>query len=283
MNLNAVFGSKTDTAKFVTRYLKTTHCDLFFADAIIMVEGAAERMLLPHFIDHHYEQLNQTYISILEINGRHAHRLRSLVEALGIFCLIITDIDTVDPGNKKSVMPERNRGQISTNETIINWVPKQNSADTLWAASPEDKQVKFENNPDAYIRVAYQTPVIIEFSDGSEHELIPTTFEDALAYENFKMFKNLKGTGTIKKLRAIFKEDDAHKIAMGVYDLIYGVKDENGKRKKGIDKAEFALQLLYNKDPEKIVPPSYISEALQWLEDSLIQREDGDFASGEEA
>lgn len=62
INLNTVFGSKTDTAKFVTRYLKTTHCDLFFADAVIMVEGAAERMLLPHFIEHCFEQLNQTYI-----------------------------------------------------------------------------------------------------------------------------------------------------------------------------------------------------------------------------
>ncbi len=101
-NLNSVFGDKNDaTAKFVSRYLKTTHCDLFFADAVIIVEGAAERMLLPHFIDNHYGQLNQTYISILEINGRHAHRLRGLIEALGIFCLIITDIDTVDPVSKK--------------------------------------------------------------------------------------------------------------------------------------------------------------------------------------
>ena len=37
--------------------------------------------------------------------------------------------------------------------------------------------------------------------------------------------------------------------------------------------------VLYNKDPQKIAPPSYIAEALQWLEDSLIQREDEDFAS----
>ena len=279
INLNTVFGSKTDTAKFVTRYLKTTHCDLFFADAVIMVEGAAERMLLPHFIEHCFEQLNQTYISILEINGRHAHRLRELIETLGIFCLIITDIDTVDPQNKKSVMPQRNKGQISTNETIINCVPMQSSADKLWEASPEEKQVQYANNPDAFIRVAYQIPVKIKFSDGKEHELIPTTFEDALAYENYYMFKTLKGLGAIKKLRAIFKDEDPAKISKGVYDLIYGVKDKDGRRKKGIDKAEFALQLLYNKDPQKIAPPSYIAEALQWLEDSLIQREDEDFAS----
>ena len=50
INLSDVFGKKDKTDKFVTRYLQTTHCDLFFADAAILVEGAAELMLLPHFI-----------------------------------------------------------------------------------------------------------------------------------------------------------------------------------------------------------------------------------------
>lgn len=113
-------------------------------------------------------------------------------------------------------MPQRNKGQISTNETIINWVPMQNSADKLWEASPEEKQVQYANNPDAFIRVAYQIPVKIKFSDGTEHELIPTTFEDALAYENYYMFKTLKGLGAIKKLRAIFKDEDPAKISKGV-------------------------------------------------------------------
>lgn len=283
VNLNTVFGKRTDTAKFVTRYLKTTHCDLFFADAVIMVEGAAERMLLPHFIDCHYQQLNQAYVSILEINGRHAHRLRSLVEALGIFCLIITDIDTVDPVNKKSVMPKKNEGQISTNETITKWIPKMNAADALWAATDTEKQISYEYNPEASVRIAYQTSVKIKFSDKTEHELIPTTFEDALAYENFSMFKTMKGNGAIKKIRAIFKDENVEKISQDVYTLIYGSTDTTGKRKKGnLDKAEFALQLLYNKEPKQITPPRYIAEALKWLEESLIQRDDGDFASTEE-
>jgi predicted ATP-dependent endonuclease of OLD family len=47
VNLSTTFGDGSDTAKFATRYLKTTHCDLFFADAAILVEGPAERMLVP--------------------------------------------------------------------------------------------------------------------------------------------------------------------------------------------------------------------------------------------
>ena len=46
-NLSEVFGLNNETERFVTRYLKATHCDLFFADAAILVEGPAERILVP--------------------------------------------------------------------------------------------------------------------------------------------------------------------------------------------------------------------------------------------
>ena len=50
INLSQTFGDHDETSKFATRYLRTTHCDLFFADAAILVEGSAERMLIPHFV-----------------------------------------------------------------------------------------------------------------------------------------------------------------------------------------------------------------------------------------
>ncbi|MCM8885642.1 MAG: AAA family ATPase [Candidatus Thiodiazotropha sp.] len=49
-NLSDAFGEDDGTQRFVSRYLKATHCDLFFADAAILVEGQAERILVPHFI-----------------------------------------------------------------------------------------------------------------------------------------------------------------------------------------------------------------------------------------
>ena len=61
INLSDVFGEDDETSKFIKRYLKTTHCDLFFADAVIMIEGPAERMLLPHFIDNEFPKLNESY------------------------------------------------------------------------------------------------------------------------------------------------------------------------------------------------------------------------------
>jgi predicted ATP-dependent endonuclease of OLD family len=89
VNLSEVFGKDDKTNKFAARYLKTTHCDLFFADAAILVEGSAERMLVPHFICHHFKKLNGSYLSLLEICGSHAHRLKPLIEHLGLITLII--------------------------------------------------------------------------------------------------------------------------------------------------------------------------------------------------
>ena len=50
INLSQTFGDDDETSKFATRYLRTTHSDLSFADAAILVEGSAERMLIPHFV-----------------------------------------------------------------------------------------------------------------------------------------------------------------------------------------------------------------------------------------
>lgn len=96
INLSEVFGEVDETDKFVTRYLQTTHCDLFFADAAILVEGSAENMLLPHFIRNKYPELYQRYISILCINGRHSHRLNPLIEKLCLPTLVIADLDTAE-------------------------------------------------------------------------------------------------------------------------------------------------------------------------------------------
>lgn len=91
--------SVPQNSKFVTRYIQTTHCDLFFANGVILVEGDAERLLVPHFIKSGFKSLNQSYISILSVGGAHAHRLRNLIEKLDLPCLVITDLDSVKKEN----------------------------------------------------------------------------------------------------------------------------------------------------------------------------------------
>ena len=119
INLSDVFGDSDQTNKFVTRYLQATHCDLFFADAAILVEGAAASMLLPHFMRSKYPELYQRYITILGVNGRHVHRLSPLLEKLCLPTLVITDLDpAARERHHKSAVPKRGEGQISGNCAI---------------------------------------------------------------------------------------------------------------------------------------------------------------------
>ncbi len=163
VNLSKTFGDGDDTANFAKRYLRTTHCDLFFADAAILVEGAAERMLVPHFIRNHFPVLDQSYISLLEIGGSHAHRLRPLLETLGLVSLIITDQDPIGASTTGKVPPERSKDYRTGNTTLKTWLPAKEALDDLLACPEKDKQ-----SGNGRIRVAYQCPITLSFNgDGT--------------------------------------------------------------------------------------------------------------------
>ena len=273
INLSNVFGVSNQTTRFVARYLRTTHCDLFFADAAILIEGAGERIFMPYFLSK-YEVLDDAYISILEIGGRYAHYLKPLIDTLGVSCLVITDLDSAHGSRSASVLPERGKGYFSSNPTIKNWVINNNDLDYLLDLSFDSK---VESNPhinDAKTRVAYQTPIKVVFSDGTEHEFIPTTFEDSLAYSNFDSFKTMKmGTGLIKKFKNAFKTENADQIATEIYNAV-----ESASAKK----TEFALDMIYNRDPQNIIIPAYIADALEWLEKEILSKDNKDFLNKED-
>jgi predicted ATP-dependent endonuclease of OLD family len=260
VNLSTTFGKHDDTTKFAIRYLKTTHCDLFFADAAILVEGPAERMLVPHFIKHDSELFN-SYVSILEIGGSHAHRLQPLIESLGIITLVITDIDSVDPSkNRNKTQPELNKHYETGNDTLTKWWPKEKGLDKLLALDSTAK-----NDTDYPVKVAFQTSIAIP-DGGSNTQVFPYTFEDSLVMQNKDKFEKLTGgSGLLKLMVEASKKTDIKDSAKTMYDAI---------TKTGAKKAEFALELLFFEDPKTLATPTYIKEGLEWLENQLKPKED---------
>ena len=271
-NMSEVFGKQDKTTRFVSRYLKTTHCDLFFADAAILIEGTGERIFMPYFIKK-YQLLDETYLSVLDIGGRYAYLLKPLINKLGIMCLVITDLDSTDPKSHKSKQPRKGANLISSNPTISNWVIKNNDLDYLLALGDDKKDEVSRNIPDAKTRIAYQMPINVTFADGTVHEFMPTTFEDALAYDNFDTFKAMNGIGLIAKFRKAFRTEDYDKIATDVFNAV---------ESKGAKKAEFALDMIYSHDPEKLTVPAYIALGLNWLQNELMAKEDNDFLGKDE-
>ncbi|MCF0065107.1 AAA family ATPase [Dyadobacter chenwenxiniae] len=258
VNLSKTFGKDDDTTKFAIRYLKTTHCDLFFADAVIMVEGPAERMLLPYFIKHH-SKLSNCYISILEIGGSHAHRLRPLIENLGVITLVVTDIDSVD-GQAKA-RPEKGKKYNTGNDTLKSWIPNETALDKLLLLKETDKEDK-----KLPIKIAFQIPLTITNGQGAV-KVNPYTFEDSLVMENKDLFGKLtEGTGLLKQMINASKETDPEKSAQAMYDAI---------TQPWVKKAEFALELFYFEEPNKLATPKYIKQGLDWLETKLIAQKKG--------
>lgn len=137
VNLSSTFGKdEEETKQFVTRYIRLTHCDIFFSDAVILVEGPAEKILVPNFLTK--AGLDSYYISVIEINGRHAHSFRKLIEKIGIATLIITDIDAAETkigkdGKKhlSSVITSKGKGYKTSNPSIKNWLPEKEKIDDL--------------------------------------------------------------------------------------------------------------------------------------------------------
>ena len=258
INLSQTFGDHNETSKFATRYLQTTHCDLFFADAAILVEGAAERMLIPHFIRVRFRKLDQSYISLLEIGGAHAHRLRPLLDTLRLPSLVVTDLDSIQKTGTAKALPEHGKGYRTGNTTLKNWVPRMELLDDLLDLSDDAKQTE-----DGLVRVAYQCPITVEYKEGeSEGKAIPYTFEDSLALTNLTQFRGYaEPVGLLKKLQAALGKDSLEDASHEMFANL-----EKGS------KAEMALELLYLSGPDQIEPPVYIADGLQWLEQNLLAR-----------
>jgi len=269
INLSDVFGKEDETDKFVTRYLQTTHCDLFFADAAIFVEGSAESMLVPHFIRNHYPELHQRYISILSINGRHSHRLSPLIDKLCLPTLVISDLDSVEPdGYHKAARPVRNKGLISSNYAITDWLIKEKDLDKLLDLPAERKVFTNETAYKYSIRIAYQTPVMVAF-DKTPTEALSSTFEDCMVYTNYELFKSLEESDVGSLVKKANSALSAAKSFDELHKQIYSVLRDG----KSDQKAEFALDLIYTVDPSKLTVPLYIAEGLEWLQTLLRPEE----------
>jgi predicted ATP-dependent endonuclease of OLD family len=262
VSLMEVFGSPDETQLFVIRYLTSQHSDLFFADAAILVEGTAERMLVPHFMKRSCPFLNRCYISLLEIGGSHAHTLTRLIEHLGLLTLVITDVDAGNGIDKKAECPKRGAKQVTNNATLKTWAPKLETIDGLLDAAAEAKEIVRDRDPLYAVRVAYQVPISVTINK-QHREALASTFEDSLVFANLDLFSTMKGGGLIRKFReAIAANQEPESLGQAMFESLREAR-----------KAEFALDVMAADSFEKLKAPDYIDEGLKWLELRLRKKE----------
>jgi predicted ATP-dependent endonuclease of OLD family len=264
------------TRDFLLQYLKLTHCDLFFADAALLVEGNVERLLLPLMIKVVSPKLQSSHLTILEVGGAYAHKFDKLIQFLALPTLVITDIDSVESAAKDSYDPSdiddpsgadeefggsgktcmtNVPGAVTSNQTLRSWTPKIVEIAKLLEAS-DDKKIAVDADGQAReVRVAYQTGATIEWG-GSTMTLAGRTLEEEFAFANLAWIQ-----GDARKHLGLHIRGA---VDMSIEDLARRIH----KRVRVFDKTKFALGLM-TEDPNAWTTPGYIREGLQWLEDLL--------------
>ncbi|WP_075172720.1 ATP-dependent nuclease [Neptunomonas phycophila] len=250
-NMSELFANAKDELLFVSKHLKLTHCDIFFADGVIFVEGQAERLLVPEFISNSFPDLSNRYISMLEVNGAHTHKYKALIEKLGVTTLVLTDLDSVD-SNGKSCFPQRNSDQKSNNDTLKTWHPQKETLDELVDLTKPEHITTSEGAP---LYVAFQKPTQIY-----EQEVLSRTFEDALILANFDQEYFQKDT-KLKAAKSAHEDGSKSSLSESLYEYV-----------KGLNKGSFAFGCLFHlaeNESNSFNPPEYMSDGLKWLSDQL--------------
>lgn len=242
---------KLKILKFIKKHIKFKVSELFFSDAVILVEGNCEYSLLPLYIDKD-EKLRQKYITLFNIGGSHAFKYRGLLKLLEMPSLIITDLDIErEDENDVSQIEKIKRDLKTSNKTLENFNGSQMISDLI------KNKIIIDKN----IIVCYQNKI---------DKFYPTSFEEAFILTNFD--NNILN-------------DVLEKIKSGVYKEVLGKEEKNFQNNKeksyrwqktlnNSKKTELADTLFYEiimeEDNVKIPKlPEYIKKGLAELEKLL--------------
>jgi putative ATP-dependent endonuclease of OLD family len=220
-------GAPQPDREFLHQYLTLTRCDLFFADKAVLIEGTAERILLPAMIRKTdstaagQPQLGSQYLTVMEVGGAYAHRFFDLLSFLELRTLIITDFDAVKPNDSlKRVAVPVAEGTFTSNGCLKAWFGDV-SPEALLGKAESDKTIGIR-------RVAFQIPE----ADGGP---CGRSFEDAFILANPARFPLGDGDHALK-----------------AYALAADQK-----------KSTFALEHAIEHTDWNV--PRYIAEGLRWL------------------
>ena len=243
------------TRAFLLQYLKLTHCDLFFADGSVLVEGNVERLVLPLIIERDVERLRSSHLTILELGGAYAHRFRQLVEFLALPTLVVTDLDSVFRGpeaKRASACMTTQAGARTSNPTLKDWLPGRADVGELLSLSADDKCSDAAN---CHVRIAYQTLVDATWKEETK-ALAGRTIEEAFALENLSWTQQAEQEGLGLRI------DGAEALDL---DALHAALFE---RVRDVDKTAFALGLIASQR-DAWASPHYIVQGLEWLADLL--------------
>ena len=271
--------------EYIKKYLRLEVSDIFFADAVVLVEGVSEETYLRYEIDKH-PILKKHHIKVYRIDGAYAHQFISLLDLLEIKTVIFTDLDLKRSESEKKVDIKDNddpdpdvipqnisdleskyaaaTSSLSTNGTLQYFIKKELKDEEAKYGEINNKIIeKFNNNEELIID--YNN--ITMFSQGKINGYYATSFEEAVVLTNAgNEDENKYKKSLIKALQYVhpnmryFGEiDETSEIADKSY--MYQVKLSDGK-------SRFSTGIVYlsvTDDDFSLKQPQYIESGLNSL------------------
>lgn len=258
--LNILKNLELQNLMFMKKHIKFKVSEMFFADAVIFVEGITEYTLLQYYLSQN-TSLNKHYISVFLVDGAHAKVYESLISKLNIPTLIITDLDI------KRENWERNEKDDSNKDKVL--VYQQIDKTNIKSRITTNSTLKhFYDSTLIEDIIKKQYPIIGELKVISQVKPIEgyyaTSFEEALILANDQ---NIILNSVLSQLKpTIYKEI----IKNG------GLIKNSFKLQKKLSssKSDFANALLYEiltSEDESLIPilPNYINDGLSFLQEKL--------------
>ena len=237
--------------KFLKKHVCLSVASVFFADAIVIVEGLCEYSLLPYYIAAH-EGLRDKYVSVVSVNGAHAFVYENLIEILSIPAVIITDLDIVresaedKPGDAEKYPQICSlKEQRTTNATLKHFAKTDILGDMTFPLKSAGGSIKV-------------------YSQGEIAGYYPTSFEEAMILTNYNDDILVQALHNTKP--KVFQK------ILGDPECRENLRDHSFKCQCKLNdkKSDFAGELLYevmthNSETDAIKLPDYISDALDTI------------------
>lgn len=263
-----IYSDEPNAKKFIQRYLDATRADMLFAGKILFVEGLAEQILIPVFVQllgYDKEWHNQQAI-IVNIGGRYFEHFLKLYDKIeeGAFPIRVACLTDRDPVKK-----QKNTSESFTScwpieyEASNDYVCKNHSDDFLvkyaehenihfFSQDSKGKTLEYE-----IARINSSNPNILTDSMSNRHEL-----EEMMKTRTFDEAK-LKCKS--KKLIDLYSNnnnwnDDEKREGLIAARYLCSIN-------KGENALELATQIadLPSEEKEKVKIPQYIKDAISWL------------------
>ena len=264
--------------EYIKKYLRLEVSDIFFADAVILVEGVSEETYLRYEIDKH-PILKNHHIKVYRIDGAYAHQFISLLDLLEIKTVIFTDLDLKrkeqDEEGKKidilsynindlNIQYANSTECLTTNSTLQYFIKKELNDENAKYDKINPKLIEMLTDKDELVIICEN---ISMYSQGKINGYYATSFEEAIVLTNsINEDRNKYKKSLIKLLQKVhpkmeYFEDIDENSELADKSYMYQVKLSDGKSK-------FSTGIVYlsvTDEDFSLKQPQYIESGLNSL------------------